>query len=52
MKEGLEKGLKKGREEGREEEKYEIARKMRREGMSVELIAGITGLTVEEIRDL
>ena len=53
MAEGLEKGraegIVKGREEGKVEGKLEIAKAMLAKGMSVEMIAEITGLTAEEI---
>ncbi|MBR4534172.1 MAG: PD-(D/E)XK nuclease family transposase [Bacteroidaceae bacterium] len=51
-KEGREEGLAKGREEGREEEKYDTARKMKADGMTVELIEKYTGLPVEVIISL
>ncbi|MDR6786385.1 putative transposase YdaD [Pedobacter africanus] len=34
---------------GRHEEAIEIARKLKKEGLSVEFIAKTTGLTIEEI---
>jgi predicted transposase/invertase (TIGR01784 family) len=39
-------------EEGRKEEQYRIARAMLAEGMSLEQIARITGLSEKEVRDL
>ena len=51
--EGIEKGRAQGKEEGLAEGmvkgKIEIAKTMLAKGMSVEMIAEITGLTVEEI---
>lgn len=47
--EGMAKGIEKGRAEGRTEGKIEIAKAMLAKGMSVEMIAEITGLTAEEI---
>ena len=41
-----------GKEEGREESKRDTARKMKADGMAVELIAKYTGLTIEEINAL
>ena len=54
--EGLAKGLAKGREEGlakgRAEERIEIARNMKADGMSIELIQKYSGLSPEEIAQL
>ena len=47
--EGMAKGMAKGIEKGRAEGKIEIAKTMLAKGMSVEMIAEITGLTAEEI---
>ena len=41
-----------GRAEGRAEEKNNIARKMLANGLSIEQIALITGLTEKEIKEL
>ena len=41
-----------GREEGHTEEKFETARKLIAKGMSVDFITDVTGLTVDEIRQL
>jgi predicted transposase/invertase (TIGR01784 family) len=49
---GLEEGRMEGLEEGRMEEKSEIALRCAREGMPAELIAKVTGLTVEEISEI
>ncbi|HCE96512.1 MAG TPA: hypothetical protein DER04_07090 [Holosporales bacterium] len=46
--EGLEKGLEKGREEGIEK----VARNMLSKGIDVEIIASVTGLTPQAIRQL
>ena len=48
IKEGLEKGIKVG-EEKLKKEKLEIAKKLKDEGISIEKIEQITGLTEEEI---
>ena len=45
-------GLEKGIEKGKAEERIENARKMKADGMAVELIAKYTGLTFEEIASL
>ena len=62
--EGREEGRKEGREEGRKEgmemgvlkgqkdEKIANARKMKVYGLALEMIADITGLTIDEVRDL
>ena len=50
--EGLAKGLAKGRAEGRTEERIEIARNMKADGMSIELIQKYSGLSPEEIAKL
>ena len=56
MKEGMEKGMEKGREEGRAEgmnlRSLEIARKMLAKGMDETTIMDMTGLTVEEIKQM
>ena len=41
-----------GREEGQKEEKIANARKMKTYGLSLEMISDITGLTIDEVRDL
>ena len=50
--EGMEEGRAEGRAEGRTEEKNNIARKMLANGLSIEQIALITGLTEQEIKGL
>ena len=50
--EGMEEGKAEGRAEGRAEEKNNIARKMLANGLSIEQIALITGLTEQEIKGL
>ena len=45
-------GMEEGRAEGRAEEKNNIARKMLANGLSIEQIALITGLTEQEIKEL
>ena len=51
-KEGREEGREEGRKEGQQSEKLRAARKMKNDGMSVELIAKYTGLTIEQIENL
>ena len=48
----MEEGRADGRTEGRTEEKNNIARKMLANGLSIEQIALITGLTEQEIKRL
>ena len=50
--EGREEGLKEGLKEGREEERLIIVRNLKSAGMSDELIAKATGVSIEEIRKL
>lgn len=49
MKKGMEKGIEKGLEKGRKEERHTIARAMKANGVSVDIIIKSTGLTAEEI---
>ena len=51
-KEGQEKGLEQGREEGREEARLEMARKLKENGVSPEIIATTTGMTTEQVEKL
>lgn len=50
--EGREEGREKGRAEGKREEKREMARNSLKEGLSVEIVSKITGLSTEEIETL
>ena len=52
LKKGRKEGLKEGIEKGRKEKSIEIAKKLLQSGVSGEVIAGSTGLTLEEIREL
>lgn len=52
LKKGEEIGLEKGREAGRVEEKYDIARKMKSDGMSIDLIVKYSGLSADDIEKL
>ena len=52
LEEGREIGLEEGRKEGRKEEKLAIAKKMKEDGLSWEMIAKFTGLTMEETSQL
>lgn len=49
MEKGMKKGLEKGLEKGHEEEKNQIARKMKSDGLPIDIISKYTGLSVEEI---
>ena len=50
--EGMELGVLKGRKEGLKEGMIANARKMKSYGLALEMIADITGLTIDEVRDL
>lgn len=50
--EGLEKGMEEGRKEGEREAKLETARKLLDKGIDIEIIADVTGLSVEELEEL
>ena len=50
--EGREEGLIEGREKGRAEERLETARRMRSDGLSMEMVVRYTGLSEEEINNL
>jgi len=49
---GMEEGKLEGREEGEEKKQLEIARNMKKAGMSAEQIAEFTGLTKNQIEKL
>ena len=51
-KEGLAEGRKEGLVEGRKESTIQIAQNMKKEGLSVSLIAKMTGLSEEEVSRL
>ena len=51
-KEGLKEGRKEGLKEGREQARYEMAVKMKSEGIAVETVSRVTGLSVDEISAL
>ncbi|WP_199327411.1 Rpn family recombination-promoting nuclease/putative transposase [Anabaena cylindrica] len=50
--EGRKEGRKEGREEGREEAVQLVAVNMLKEGMSIEFVAKVTGLTFEQVQQL
>ena len=52
VEEGLEKGIEKGLEQGIKKEKMDIAKVSIKKGLAIDLIAEITGLTIEEIKVL
>jgi predicted transposase/invertase (TIGR01784 family) len=52
LKEGIEKGMEKGMEKGINQRNIEIARELRKNGISIEIIIQSTGLTKEEIENL
>ena len=49
---GLKKGLEQGIQQGIEQGKLEVARTMKSNGMSVEMVAKYTGLSLEDVRSL
>ena len=49
---GLTRGLQKGWKKGKQEGKQEIALNLLKVGMSAEQVAQVTGLTVEQVRQL
>lgn len=51
-KEGIEEGMKKGRKEGEKQKSIQIARKLKEQGVTLDLISQSTGLTIEEIEKL
>lgn len=51
-KEGRKEGRMEGRMEGQRSEKMENARKMKTYGLALDMIAEITGLSIEEVRGL
>ena len=52
LKEGLEKGLQEGLEKGRKEECLKNAQRMKQAGIASDVIAQVTGLSVEDIVEL
>ena len=52
MKEGLKEGLEKGLEKGEQKKQIEIARKMREDGISIDIIIKYTGLQSSDIENL
>lgn len=52
IEEGREKGREKGRAEGLAEGRAEMVRKMVAKGMSLELVADVSGLSLEKVREI
>jgi predicted transposase/invertase (TIGR01784 family) len=50
--EGMQKGMQKGRQEGRQEEKHAVAISMLKEGLGVNTVQRVTGLSPEQIDQL
>jgi predicted transposase/invertase (TIGR01784 family) len=50
--EGKQEGRQQGRQEGKQEGKQEIALNLLKVGMSVDQVAQVTGLTIEQVRQL
>ena len=51
-KEGKEEGLKEGRAEGAKQKSFDIAKRMLENGIDIETISVLTGLTAEEVSRL
>ena len=49
---GREEGMQVGKEEGRADERLKIATNMKEQGFAAELIAKVTGLTIEEVAQI
>jgi len=52
LQEGRLRGLQEGLQEGRQEGRQEMTLKMLQEGVEIELIARVTGLSIEQIQAL
>ena len=52
IKEGMEKGMEKGIKKGMKKRNIEIAKELKNNGVSIEIIIQSTGLTREEIENL
>ena len=52
MEKGMEKGIEKGMEKGEQKKQIEIARKMRKDGISIDMIIKYTGLQSSDIENL
>ncbi|MGG0824160.1 Rpn family recombination-promoting nuclease/putative transposase [Paenibacillus turicensis] len=52
LEKGLKKGLKKGQEQGERQKALDIAKNMLKEGLAIELISKVTGLSEKEITSL
>lgn len=50
--EGIAKGKAEGKAEGKSEGKQEIARRMKKEGLPLDMIARLSGFTIEQIEKL
>ena len=49
---GIQQGIEKGIEKGYKESQINIAKEMKKENMNIDVISRITGLSIEEIKDL
>ncbi|MBP1907239.1 putative transposase/invertase (TIGR01784 family) [Paenibacillus turicensis] len=52
LEKGLKKGLKKGQEQGERQKALDIAKNMLKEGLAIELISKVTGLSEKDILSL
>ena len=52
MQQGMQHGMQKGLQKGMQKEKMEVVKKAIRAGLSIETIAMISGLSIDEIRQM
>ena len=52
IREGIKEGMEKGMEKGEQKKQIEIARKMREDGISIDIIIKYTGLQSSDIENL
>jgi predicted transposase/invertase (TIGR01784 family) len=52
MEEGMQKGMEEGMQKGMEKKSFEIAKRMKQSGMSDDVIAEMTGLSIDIIDSL
>lgn len=52
LKQGIEKGIEQGIEQGREKRSLEVAKNMKDEGIDFSIIGKVTGLSIEQIKNL
>ena len=52
IRQGIQQGIQQGIEQGIEQGKLEVARTMKSNGMSIDMVAKYTGLSLEDVRNL